>query len=75
MKNEEDMPMIIARNKEEDATLVRLKNDLFDTVLLVYHIDTDKEEVYALSDMQGAYPTNFEEVPEYDWYRLEDICW
>ena len=71
---EVEMP-IIARNDEEDAVLVRLQNDLFDTVLLVYHIDTDDEEAYALGDMQGAYPTTFEEVPEYDWYRLEDINW
>ena len=38
-----DLP-IIDRNEEENAVLVRLKNDLFDTVLLVYNIDEENEE-------------------------------
>ena len=67
-----DLP-IIDRNEEENAVLVRLKNDLFDTVLLVYNIDEENEEAYALTDMQGRFPTSFDEVADYDWCRLEDI--
>lgn len=66
---------VIATNEKEDAVLVRLKNDLFDTVLLVYHMDEENEEAYALDDMQGKFPTSFDDVPEYNWNRLEDINW
>lgn len=67
---------IIARNDEEDAVLVRLCTDVFDTVCLVYHIDTDDEEVYVLGDMQSAdVPETFEDVPLYDWYNIKDVIW
>lgn len=67
---------IIARNDEEDAVLVRLCTDVFDTVCLVYHIDTDDEEVYVLGDMQSAdVPETFDDVPLYDWYNIKDVAW
>ena len=37
--------------------------------------DEDNEEIYFLTDMQGKYPETFEEVPDYDWCRAEDINW
>lgn len=64
---------IMARSEAEDAVLIRLQNDVFDTVALVYHLDEANEEVYLLTDMQGSYPETFEDVPEYDWCRAEDV--
>lgn len=64
---------IIDRNESEDAVLIRLQNEVFDTVALVYHLDTDHEEIYLLTDMQGKYPVSFEEVPDYSWCRAEDV--
>ena len=66
---------IIARNEDEDAVLIKIQNDIFDTVALVYHLDEKNEEIYFLTDMQGSYPETFEEVPDYDWCRAEDINW
>ena len=66
---------IIARNEDEDAVLIKIQNDIFDTVALVYHLDEDNEGIYFLTDMQGKYPETFEEVPDYDWCRAEDINW
>ena len=42
---------IIARNEDEDAVLIKIQNDIFDTVALVYHLDDDNEEIYFLTDM------------------------
>ena len=66
---------IIASNPAEDAVLIKISNDIFDTVALVYHLDSDNEETYFLTDMQGAYPETFEDVPDYDWVLAEDINW
>lgn len=66
---------VIDRNDEEDAVLLRLENDMFDTTVLVYHMNDDNEEVYVLDDMQGAYPESFEEVQYYNWNLIEDISW
>lgn len=66
---------IIDRNEDEDAVLVRLENDMFDTVVLVYHMGDDNEEAYVLDDMQGAFPETFDEVQYYNWNRIEDIDW
>ena len=71
---------IIARNEDEDAVLIKIQNDIFDTVALVYHLDEKNEEIYFLTDMQasaheGILPETFEEVPDYDWCRAEDINW
>lgn len=64
---------IIDRSEAEDAVLIRLQNDVFDTVALVYHLDEVDEEIYLLTDMQGSYPETFEDVPDYDWCRAEDV--
>ena len=48
-----DLP-IIDTNEEENAVLVRLKNDLFDTVLLVYNIDEENEEEVAETEEEAA---------------------
>ena len=71
---------IIARNEDEDAVLIKIQNDIFDTVALVYHLDEKNEEIYFLTDMQaaaheGVLPETFDDVPEYDWVLAEDINW
>ena len=67
---------IIDRKYDEDAVLVRLQTEVFDTVCMVYHIGTDDEEVYVLEDMQSAdVPETFEDVPYYDWYNINDVTW
>ena len=67
---------IIDRKDDEDAVLVRLQTEVFDTVCMVYHIGTDDEEVYVLEDMQSAdVPETFEDVPYYDWYNINDVTW
>lgn len=64
---------IIDRSEKEDAVLIRFDNEVFDTVALVYHLDTDQEEIYLLTDMQGKFPVSFEEVTDYTWCRAEDV--
>lgn len=66
---------VLDRNENEDAVLLRLVNDMFDTAVLVYHMDEANEEVYILDDMWGQFPKTFEEVPDYNWNRAEDINW
>lgn len=67
---------IIGRNDAEDAVLVRLKTEIFDTVCLVYHMGTDDEEVYVLEDMQSAdVPETFDDVPFYNWVNVFDVAW
>lgn len=65
---------ILDTNERENAVLIRLKNDLFDTVALVYNMDEPNEETYVLSDMQGSFPESFDEVADYDWTRIEDAA-
>ena len=62
-------------NEAEDATLLKLENDIFDTAVLVYHRDSPDEEVYVLENMQGEYPETFEDVPFFNWNRIEDVDW
>lgn len=62
-------------NEAEDATLLKLENDIFDTAVLVYHRDSPDEEVYVLDNMQGEYPETFEDVPFFNWNRIEDVNW
>lgn len=67
---------IIDRKDEEDAVLIKVENDIFKTVFLVYHLDEENEEVYVLGDMQSPYyPESFEEVPDYEWYNINDVAW
>ena len=66
---------VIDRNEDEDAVLLRLENELFDTVVLVYHMGDDNEEAYVLDNMQGEFPETFGEVQYYNWNRIEDIDW
>lgn len=68
--NIEELP-IIAEDEANDAVLVRLENELLDSVLLIYHPDRANEEVYVLDDMQGSFPTTFDEVPDHDWHFIE----
>ena len=35
-------------NEAEDATLLKLENDIFDTAVLVYHRDSPDEEVFSI---------------------------
>lgn len=58
-----------------ECILYRLKNDIFDTVALIYNEGTNNEETYVLTDMQGAYPESLDEIEDYDWVRAEDINW
>lgn len=62
-------------NEAEDATLLKLENDIFDTAVLVYRRDSPDEEVYVLDNMQGEYPETFEDVPFFNWNRIEDVDW
>jgi len=65
---------VLDTNERENAVLIRLKNDLFDTVALVYNMDEPNEETYVLCDMQGSFPESFNEVADYDWMRIEDAA-
>ena len=56
---------------EVGEKLYLLKNDLFETSILVA---ADGEE-YCIDDMQGQYPVNFDEVPDYNWNNLKDVAW
>lgn len=62
-------------NEAEDATLLKLENDIFDTAVLVYRRNSPDEEVYVLDNMQGEYPETFEDVPFFNWNRIEDVDW
>jgi len=65
---------VLDTNERENAVLIRLKNDLFDSVALVYNMDESNEETYVLCDMQGSFPESFNEVADYDWMRIEDAA-
>lgn len=71
----DELMEIFDSNEEQDTKLYHLKNDIFDTVVLVYHEDTSDEEVYVLADMQGAYPESLEDAEDFDWVRAEDVEW
>lgn len=61
----EGLPLL---DENEEDQLYRLKNEMFDTVILV----CDGEE-FALRDMQGTWPETLEEAAEYDWFPLAQI--
>ena len=49
--------------------LVRLKTDIFDTVVYV----DNNDDLYVLSDMQsGDWPTCIEDMVNYTFYTLEE---
>ena len=60
-------------DENDECTLYHLENEIFDTAVLVYNEGMDDEQVLVLTDMQGAYPENIEEVPEYDWVNAEEV--
>ena len=62
-------------DSNDEVTLYKLENDIFDTVVAIYNEDESNEEAYVLTDMQGQYPTTIDEMSEYDWCRAEDIDW
>lgn len=62
-------------DSKDNMTLYRLKNDIFDTVALVYNEDTAQEETYVLLDMQGQFSVTIDDISDYDWIRSEDIKW
>lgn len=63
-----DMKNIEILDSNETGTLYRLKNDIFDSVAF----EAPDGEMYFPKDMQGAFPTSLEEVPNYDWVTKED---
>lgn len=67
----EEMP-ILDTDEKTDTVLIRLENDIFDTVALVVHMDESNEEVYFLRDMQGQFPTTIEEASGYDWITADE---
>lgn len=69
-----DTLKVLGRNDEEDSTLVKIETDDLNTVALIWHMgDDENEEVYVLTDMQGYYPEDIEDVEEFDWIRIEDL--
>lgn len=66
-----EMP-VLDTDEETDTVLIRLENDIFDTVALVVHMDESDEEVYFLKDMQGDFPATLEEAREYDWVTANE---
>lgn len=62
-------------DSNDEVTLYKLENDIFDTVVAIYNEDEINEDAYVLTDMQGQYPTTIEEMSEYDWCRAEDVDW
>lgn len=69
---EKNLPVM---DQNEEAVLYRLKNEIFDTVVLVYNEDEPNEEIYFLTDMQGSFPETLEEVPEFDWVLSDNVDW
>lgn len=67
--------LMTALDSNDEVTLYKLENDLFDTVVAIYNENAANEEAYVLTDMQGQYPTTIEEMSEYDWCRAEDVDW
>lgn len=59
----------------DEITLYKLENDLFDTAVVIYNEDEDSEQAYVLTDMQGPYPTTIDEISDYSWCRAEDVDW
>lgn len=72
MKEYEEF-MVVLDSDNEGTVLYHLNNDLFDTVVLVYHDGEANEEAYALNDMQGHYPKTLCDVSEYEWTPAEQI--
>ena len=72
MKEYEEL-MDVLDSDDAGTVLYHLSNDLFDTVVLVYHDGDANEEAYTLTDMQGCYPETLDEVPEYEWVLAEQI--
>lgn len=62
-------------DSNDEVTLYKLENDLFDTVVAIYNEDESSEEAYVLTDMQSTYPTTIDEMGDYDWCRAEDVDW
>lgn len=62
-------------DSNDELTLYKLVNDIFDTAVAIYNEDEPNEAVYVLTDMQGAYPLTIAEMGDYDWCRAEDIDW
>lgn len=68
--------LMVELDSDGETTLYKLENDLFDTVVAIYHEDEDDEQAYVLTDMQSAYyPMTIAEMAEYEWARAEDIDW
>lgn len=57
----------------DDAALVQLKNDIFDTVAMILWPETDQEEIFFLTDWQGETPESLADAPDFDWVALEDV--
>lgn len=62
-------------DSNDEITLYKLENDLFDTAVVIYNEDEDSEQAYVLTDMQGPYPTTIDEISDYSWCRAEDVDW
>lgn len=62
-------------DSNDEISLYKLENDLFDTAVVIYNEDEDSEQAYVLTDMQGAYPTSIDEISDYSWCRVEDVDW
>lgn len=67
--------LMTALDSNNEVTLYKLENDLFDTVVAIYNEGEDNEETYVLTDMQGQYPTTIDDMADYDWCRAEDVNW
>lgn len=60
-------------DRGEDALLVRLQNDIFDTVALINRPFAADEETLVLTDWQGATPETLEEAEDFDWINIDDV--
>lgn len=73
MMNYSELMTLLDSN--ENITLYELKNDLFDTAVVVYNEDEADEQAYVLTDMQGPYPRTIDEIGDFEWARAEDVDW
>lgn len=71
----ENRDLMTVLDENEDYTLYRMQNDIFDTAVMVYHEGRPDEENLVLTDMQGPFPKTLEDAVDFEWVRAEEVDW
>lgn len=69
----ENRDLMAVLDENDDYVLYRMKNDIFDTAVLVFHEGRQDEENLVLTDMQGPFPKTLDDAFDYEWIRAEDV--